>query len=236
MANTGNGSGAEWHQAKIRDYFNRCFDEIYTPFLEVSDALVTALTAFVNDDEHKGAEAEQSKLFVNDMQIGTVQDTIYDIQLLCGLMQGEGFEEGVPLLEKFLEEVDEDENTVIKSLQIEKVIKDFKEYSKGFKAIYPEVKSLRNEVVSVANGCDVISRSVWTDPDPKPSEDNFDAFVDLEGESGSIQVFYKKFCDFLETHDDDISGSNFKTILDGIVNNLNSIINGLGDGSFDITR
>ncbi|MBP3278653.1 MAG: RHS repeat protein, partial [Butyrivibrio sp.] len=236
MANTGNGSGAEWHHAKIRDYFNRCFDEIYTPFLEVSDDLVTALTAFVNDDEHKGAEAEQSKLFVNDMQIGTVQDTIYDIQLLCGLMQGEGFEEGVPLLEKFLEEVDEDENTVIKSLQIEKVIKDFKEYSKGFKAIYPEVKSLRDEVVSVANGCDVISRSVWTDPDPKPSEDNFDAFVDLEGESGSIQVFYKKFCDFLETHNDDISGSNFKTILDGIVNNLNSIINGLGDGSFDITR
>lgn len=57
MSNTGNGSGAEWHQAKIRDYFNRCFDEIYTPFLEVSDDLVTALTAFVNDDEHKGAEA-----------------------------------------------------------------------------------------------------------------------------------------------------------------------------------
>ena len=66
MSNTGNGGGVEWHQAKIRDYFNRCFDEIYTPFLEVSDDLATALTDFVNDDEHKGAEAEQSKLFVND--------------------------------------------------------------------------------------------------------------------------------------------------------------------------
>ena len=235
MSNTGNG-GTEWHQAKIREYFNECFETIYLPFLELSDELIVALTAFVNDDEHRGAEADASKLFVNEMQISTVEDTIYDIQLLCGMMQGEGFMEGRPLLEEFLGEVDGDDAAVIKSLQMEKIISDFKEYSTDFRGIYPEVKSIRDSVVAAASGCDVITRSTWTDPDPMPSKDSFDEFVDVEGEGGSVQVFYKKFCDFIEAHADDISGSTFKSVLDAIVNNLSSILNGLGDGSFDITR
>lgn len=230
------GSGAEWHQAKIREYFDQCFNDLYFPFLILSSDLVDALSAFVNDDEHKGAEAEQSKQFVNEMQIQTVVDTVYDIQLLCGLMQGDGFDEGEPLLEDFINTLEENEEAVIKTLQVEKVIKDFKAYSTDFKAIHPQVKSIRDSVLEAVAGCGVVTRTTWTDPDPKSSESQLDDFVSTEGETGTVQVFYKTFTDFLEEHKDDITGSTFKNMLDGITSNLQQIINGLGDGSFDITR
>ncbi|MCR4833085.1 MAG: hypothetical protein K5900_05885, partial [Butyrivibrio sp.] len=79
----------EWHYSKIKTYFDSCFDTVYNPFLDMSDDLVNALLDYVNDDQHTGPKAEETKKFVNEMQIHLVEDTIYCIQLLQGMMQGE---------------------------------------------------------------------------------------------------------------------------------------------------
>ena len=76
----------EWHYSKIKTYFDDCFDIVYNPFLEISDDLVNALLAFVNNETHSGKEAEESKKFVNEMQIHLVEDTIYCLQLLQGIL------------------------------------------------------------------------------------------------------------------------------------------------------
>ena len=55
------GSSIEWHQAKIREYFEKCFGEVYNPFLVESSDLIQALTAFVTDETHTGPEADSAK-------------------------------------------------------------------------------------------------------------------------------------------------------------------------------
>ena len=63
-----NGDNIEWHQAKIREYFNKCFNEVYNPFSRNSEELIKALLEFVNDDTHTGPEADASKAFINEKQ------------------------------------------------------------------------------------------------------------------------------------------------------------------------
>ncbi|MBQ7428501.1 MAG: hypothetical protein IJV29_02430 [Butyrivibrio sp.] len=51
----------EWHYSKIKTYFDSCFDTVYNPFLDMSDDLVNALLDYVNDDQHTGPKAEETK-------------------------------------------------------------------------------------------------------------------------------------------------------------------------------
>ncbi|MBQ4221000.1 MAG: hypothetical protein II666_15765, partial [Butyrivibrio sp.] len=129
----------EWHQAKIREYFQKCFGEVYNPFLEESSNLIQALTAFVTDETHTGPEADSAKKFVNQRQIKLVEDTIYCIQKLQSMMQGAGFESEVPLLEDFITDLAEHEDAVIKTQHLDKVAEDFAGYNSVFNEIYPKI-------------------------------------------------------------------------------------------------
>ena len=128
----------------------------------MSDTLIQALLAFVNDDGHKGREADEAKSFVNEKQIQLVEDTIYCIQKLQSMMQGEGYETETPLLEDFISELSEDDTAVIKTTQLSKIITDFAAYNTSFKEIYPKVSEIHDAVETIAAGCDVITRKKFT--------------------------------------------------------------------------
>ncbi|WP_026653250.1 DUF6531 domain-containing protein [Butyrivibrio proteoclasticus] len=234
MGNT--HEGAEWHQPKTREYFNDCFDNIYNPFQESSQSLIDALLAFVNDDNHTGTEAESSKTFVDERQIQLVYDTISCISLLQSMMQGGGCDNVVSLLDDFTESLSEDDTAILKTDHLDKIIGDFAQYNTDFRSVATEVKTIHDEVESIASSCDVIKKKVYTDPDPETLKTNFDDFTNEDKTAGFVPEFQDKFNTFLDDHDEDITGSDFENILETIVSNLTEIKNGIGNGDFDITR
>lgn len=70
-----------WNVAKLREYFDSC-QRTYNSFLEMSDSLIKAFQAFVDDDTHTGTEAESSKAFVSERQIPLIIDITDAIQQL----------------------------------------------------------------------------------------------------------------------------------------------------------
>ena len=230
-----NGDNIEWHQAKIREYFNACFNEIYNPFSRMSEFLIKGLFDFVNDDTHTGPEAYSSKGFINDRQVNLVQDTLYCIQKLKSMMQGEGYSGEVALLEDFKEDLAEDDTAVIKTQHLNKIAEDFAGYNSVFNEVYPKITHIHREVENIARGCDVISRKSYTWPNPREAHLALDDFATPDKSAGFVPEFLKKFLAFHEEHSNDIEGSEFKSLLDTIVQNLHEIINGLNKGALDIT-
>jgi len=226
----------EWHYSKIKSYFDSCFDTVYNPFLDMSDDLVNALLDYVNDDQHTGPKAEETKKFVNEMQIHLVEDTIYCIQLLQGMMQGDGFEDKKALLDDFIDTFSETEDAVIKTAQLKKIIDDFASYNESFVGIHPTITQIHSDVESIASGCDVITRKSYTKPKPADTVTAMDDFVSTDKTSGFVPEFRQNFLDFHDKHSDDIDGSTFKTLLDTIVSNLTEIVEGMNNGTFDISR
>ncbi|MBE5833865.1 MAG: hypothetical protein E7309_04435 [Butyrivibrio sp.] len=238
-SNTQSGVGEdsiEWHYSKIKSYFDSCFDTVYNPFLDMSDDLVNALLDYVNDDQHTGPKAEETKKFVNEMQIHLVEDTIYCIQLLQGMMQGDGFEDKKALLDDFIDTFSETEDAVIKTAQLKKIIDDFASYNESFVGIHPTITQIHSDVESIASGCDVITRKSYTKPKPADTVTAMDDFVSTDKTSGFVPEFRQNFLDFHDKHSDDIDGSTFKTLLDTIVSNLTEIVEGMNNGTFDISR
>ncbi|WP_026652919.1 DUF6531 domain-containing protein [Butyrivibrio proteoclasticus] len=234
MGNT--SEGAEWNQPKTREYFNECFENIYNPFQEKSQDLIDALLAFVNDDNHTGDEADSSKSFTEEWQIQLVYDTVSCITRLQAMMQGGGCESEVSLLDDFIESLSEDDTAIIKTAKLNTVITDFAQYNTDFRTVADAVTSIHDEVTSIAEGCDVIKKKTYTDPDPETLKTNFDDFTSEDKTEGFVPKFLENFNTFLENHDNDIEGSAFQATLDTIVSNLNQIVNGIGNGDFDITR
>ncbi|MEE3473465.1 MAG: DUF6531 domain-containing protein, partial [Butyrivibrio hungatei] len=230
-----NGDNIEWHQAKIREYFNACFNEIYNPFSRMSEFLIKGLFDFVNDDMHTGPEAYSSKGFINDRQVNLVQDTLYCIQKLKSMMQGEGYSGEVALLEDFKEDLAEDDTAVIKTQHLNKIAEDFAGYNSVFNEVYPKITHIHREVENIARGCDVISRKSYTWPNPREAHLALDDFATPDKSAGFVPEFLKKFLAFHEEHSNDIEGSEFKSLLDTIVQNLHEIITGLNKGALDIT-
>ncbi|RKM63164.1 hypothetical protein D6856_03300 [Butyrivibrio sp. XB500-5] len=229
------GDGIEWHQKKTRDYFTSCF-ETYNHFLEMSDDLIFALLKYVNDETHVGPEADASKAFVNERQIPIIESSIYCIQKLQSMMMGSGFESNVPLLEDFIADMAENEEAVIKSDHIEKVIEDFAGYNTKFKAVHPKVKEIHDLVEEAVRDCKEVTRKSFTNPNPAATNTSLDAFVKEDRTAGFVPEFKNKFLAFHEEHSNDIEGSAFKELLDTIVTNTQTILEGLQKGTFDITK
>ncbi len=233
------GENIEWHQKKIREYFDECFNTIYNPFLCMSDTLlIPSLLDFINDETHTGPEAESAKAFLNDQQITIVAMITDCVQQLQSMMQKGGFAGLVPLLDDFLADLSEDESQdpVIKTQHLKKVIEDFANYNTIFNEVHPKVTEIRNKANSIVSGCDVISINELINPDPAASVRAFDDFATRDKASGFVPEFNQKFLTFHEEHSNDIAGSTFKQLLDDIVRLLKSIIDGMNKGTFDITR
>ena len=88
ISNSNSGENIEWHQKKIREYFDECFDTIYNPFLCMSDTLlIPSLVDFINDETHTGPEAESAKAFLNEQQITIIAMMADCVQRLQGMMK-----------------------------------------------------------------------------------------------------------------------------------------------------
>ncbi|MBR4639729.1 MAG: hypothetical protein IKO79_04115, partial [Butyrivibrio sp.] len=236
MSNNNCGDNIEWHQAKIREYFQKCFDEVYNPFSRNSEELIRALLAFVNDATHTGPEADSSKNFINDKQVKLVEETLHCIQTLKSMMQGGGYSTEVALLEDFKEDLGEDDTAVIKTQNLNKIIDDFASYNIAFNEIYPKITHIHREVESIARGCDVISRKSYTWPNPRESHLALDAITTPDKSAGFVPEFNMKFLAFHGEHSNDIEKSAFKSLLDTIVHNLHEIVEGMNKGALDITN
>ncbi|MBQ4218800.1 MAG: RHS repeat protein, partial [Butyrivibrio sp.] len=239
MGVNGSGDNIEWHQKKIREYFEECFNTVYNPFLEMSDSLlIPSLLDFINDETHTGPEAESAKAFLNDQQITIIAMITDCVQQLQSMMQKGGFAGLVPLLDDFLADLSEDESQdpVIKTQHLKKVIEDFADYNTIFNEVHPKVTEIRNKANSIVSGCDVISINELINPDSAASVRAFDDFTARDKVSGFVPEFNQKFLTFHEEHSNDIAGSTFKQLLDDIVRLLKSIIDGMNKGTFDITR
>ncbi|WP_026514329.1 DUF6531 domain-containing protein, partial [Butyrivibrio sp. LB2008] len=231
-----NGENIEWHQEKIREYFNKCFDEIYNPFSRMSDDLTKALYDFVNDNSHTGPEAESAKKFIDERQIKLVEEIIHTIQLLKEMMQEDGYESESALLEDFKKDLSEDETAVIKKQHLEKVIEDFAGYNNAFLELHPKISTIHRNVESIANSCDVISRKEYTKPQPRDPHLTMNAFTNTDKSEGCVPKFLKDFLAFHEEHSNDIEGSAFKTLLDDCRSKISAIITGMEKGTFDVTK
>ncbi len=229
------GDSIEWHQKKTREYFADCF-KVYDHFLKMSDELIFALLKYVNDGTHTGPEADASKAFINEKQIPLIENSIYCIQKLQSMMTGKGFESNVPLLEDFIADMSENEEAVIKLDHVGKVITDFAGYNTTFKAVHPKVTDIHDEVEKLVKDCDEIKRKSFTNPNPGATNTALDAFVNTDKSAGFVPGFKNKFTNFHNEHSNDIEGSAFKELLDVIVANMKTILEGLQKGTFDITK
>ncbi|WP_036952706.1 hypothetical protein, partial [Pseudobutyrivibrio ruminis] len=96
----------EWNTSKVIAYFEAC-REHYEKFLAMSDSLMKAFEAFVNDDTHTGEEADNSKGFVKDRQIPLLIDITDDIQQLETLQD--------EIMSSFISDVDNSPNAIIRT-------------------------------------------------------------------------------------------------------------------------
>ncbi len=237
--NNYSGENIEWHHKKIKEYFDECFNTVYNPFLSMSDTLlIPALVDFINDETHTGPEAESAKTFLNDKQIEIIGMIVNCIQQLQGKMQGKGFQGSVPLLEDFLSDLSEEEKAdpVIKTQHLTKIIEDFAKFNTAYCEVHPKISEIHDNVEEVVKGCDAVSRKSYTKPNPSASVKALDDFTVKDKTDGFVPKFNEKFLKFHEEHSNDIEGSEFKDLLDQIVELLKSIITGMEKGTFDITR
>ncbi|WP_026651747.1 DUF6531 domain-containing protein [Butyrivibrio proteoclasticus] len=229
------GDNREWHHQKITEYFTEC-GKIYDTFEEYIDEVALALNDFVNDSEHRGPEAESSKAFVNERQLEAVQEAIYSIEHLHGMMIGGKLSDEISLVDDFNDKVDASENAIVKSQQLDKIISDYTDYNNDFRTTSDTIKTARDACQEAIAGCSFLTYSKFTEPDPEPSKEAFEAFVSVEGEEGFVQKFKKTYLDFMEEHSDDFSNSEFMAICPALLENLRNVNAALGDGSFDLTR
>ncbi|WP_034467749.1 DUF6531 domain-containing protein, partial [Butyrivibrio proteoclasticus] len=163
-------------------------------------------------------------------------EAIYSIEHLHGMMEGSKLSDEVSLLDDFNEKVDANENAIVKSQHLDKIIKDYTEYNNGFREASDTIKAAREACQEAIAGCSFLTYTKFTEPDPEPTKNSLEAFVSVESEDGFVQKFEKKFLDFIEEHSDDFTGSDFMAICPQLLENLKNVNAALGDGTFDITR
>jgi len=226
------GDDQIWNYPKTKEYFDECFSQL-SVFNLVSTALATGLNDFINDDDHTGYEADVSKAFVNEKVFNSLVATVRAVQILQGKMQGKGFEESTPLLEDFKDTLNENEKAIVKTSKLKSVIQDFSDYYTTFSEKASTISTQREEAKKIISGCALISSIVVEKPDPSTSNQHFKDFVSMDGTEGFVPTFLKDYLAFLEAHNDDFSTTEFEQLIDQINKNLDAIISGLKDGSFN---
>ena len=225
MANGGSNSGMgniEWDVEKLRAYFDDC-QSTYDSFLAMSDALMRAFQAFVNDDDHTGEEADSAKGFVSQKQIPLLIDIVDDIQQLEELQE--------KLMESFATEVDSAEDAIIKTEFLDKITLDYGKCE-------DTLKDTGDKVIAIANNLNSVCSEVGSYTVPSYTElyGALEKMASNDTTKGIAPETKKSLEDFDSTHSTDISVSTYQTLYDTIMYNIQSFINGVGDGRYyDIT-
>ncbi|MBO4591456.1 MAG: hypothetical protein J5684_02705, partial [Eubacterium sp.] len=212
----------EWDTAKLKAYFDEC-RKVYDEFLAMSDSLINAFQAFVDDPDHKGEEADRAKAFVSEKQIPLIIDITDDVQQLQELED--------KLLKAFADDVDASPSAIIKTGFLDKIALDFWKYEDSIYKIGSEIE----EVVAELNR-ECYEVGSYHMPDNSYYLASIDHFVGTESNKGVVLKTKQKFIDFDNAHARDVALSSYKTLYETIVSNINAFINGIGDGRYyDIT-
>ncbi|MBQ7149024.1 MAG: hypothetical protein IJR96_09765 [Pseudobutyrivibrio sp.] len=212
----------KWDAAKLKAYFESC-RVTYNKFLAMSDSLINAFQAFVDDDTHTGDEAEHSKAFVSEKQIPLLIDIIDDVQQLESLQDS--------LMEAFAEEVDASATAIIKSEHLDKVTLDFGGYEDTLKTVGTQIIDL---AVELNRTCREVGS--YNIPDYSSYFVTMERIASNDGMTGIAPNTKKKLEAFDNAHANDVSISTYQNLYDTIMSNIQSFINGTGDGkSYDIT-
>uniref|UniRef100_UPI00048176C9 DUF6531 domain-containing protein n=1 Tax=Pseudobutyrivibrio ruminis TaxID=46206 RepID=UPI00048176C9 len=211
-----------WNVAKLREYFDSC-QKTYNSFLAMSDSLIKAFQAFVDDDTHTGTEAESSKAFVTERQIPLIIDITDAIQQLEDLQEA--------LMTAFSTDVDSSDKAKLGDEYLKKVTLDFGGYEDSLKTTGDAIASLADTLNA---SCSEVGS--YTKPSYTSFYTSMEAIASNDGLSGIAPESKKKLDDFDTTHSTDISLSAYQTLYETIVANIEAFINGIGDGRYyDIT-
>ena len=208
----------EWDVAKLKAYFDEC-QATYNEFLAMSDSLIQAFQAFVDDDTHTGEEADSAKAFVKERQIPLIIDIVDDIQLLEDLQNN--------LMQSFAEEVDSASNAIIKTDFLDKITLDFGEYEDNLKDIGEKIASLAQDLNAT---CSEVGS--YTVPDYMPYYKAMEELASNDGTAGLAPETKKKLIAFDNAHANDVSVSAYQTLYDTIMSNIEAFISGVGDGRY----
>ncbi len=212
----------EWDSAKLKAYFEEC-RKVYNDFLEMSDSLINAFQAFVDDTTHKGEEADRSKAFVSDRQIPLLIDITDDLQQLQELED--------KLMKSFSDDVDASPSAIIKTGFLDKIALDFWKYKDSITTIGSDIEEVVNEL-----NRECYEVGSYHMPNNSDYLAAIDKFVGTENNKGVVLKTKQKFIDFDNAHARDVALSSYKTLFDTIVSNINAFLNGVGDGRYyDIT-
>ncbi|WP_026651744.1 RHS repeat-associated core domain-containing protein [Butyrivibrio proteoclasticus] len=225
------GDDVTWNQEKAREYFEECM-KIIDPFLDAADEMERSFIDFINDDEHTGPEADESKYFVQCRLYVTLVDTVNAAEALKSMMLGKGKGKGrtAPVLDDFNEMLDENDMAILSSAKLEKVIKDFAQYNGEFGEIAKDIEATYKRAKDIIKKSSVTKKVKLKKPDSKHLQCDFDEFVTSDETKGTVVTFYKKFESFIKKHEDDFSKSEFKTLIDRVLKNLKEI---MGDPTED---
>lgn len=212
----------EWDSAKLKAYFDEC-RKVYNDFLEMSDSLINAFQAFVDDTTHKGEEADRSKAFVSDRQIPLLIDITDDLQQLQELED--------KLMKSFSDDVDASPSAIIKTGFLDKIALDFWKYKDSITTIGSDIEEVVNEL-----NRECYEVGSYHMPNNSDYLAAIDKFVGTENNKGVVLKTKQKFIDFDNAHARDVALSSYKTLFDTIVSNINAFLNGVGNGRYyDIT-
>lgn len=221
-----------WNQEKIRSYFDEIFTQL-NAFKQELGEYKQAVMDFINNDSHKGDEAEAAKTFATDVLSVIADDLETATKTLQGMMQNPAYEGTIPLLEDFCDTFAEDDTAIITKSKLDSVIVDFSAYNRDFGTYAASIKTDRDTANGIITGLGLTTVTKLDEIEPKTTQKSFDDFVEVGGDAGFVPDFLKKFLSFLDTHNDDFSGSAFKGLIENIILCNMMIEDHLGDGAFD---
>jgi len=204
----------EWDKEALVEYIDSTW-KAYYDFLQMSDSLIKAFIEFVNDENHTGIEADSAKAFISEREIPMLEQAIAAVQ---DLMDKEN-----ALLDSFAEDLDSSAVAKLKTSYLEKVKRDFKDYTDVIRYYGKRIRDTANELNDFFEGVPEIG-AMFTVPDERPVVESLEELVSEDGLSGIIPNTIKKIEQFDEDHKLDIENSAFKELLSLVENNLKDLM------------
>lgn len=216
------GDNIIWDQRGTREFFEEC-NKRYQYYSEVSDKLRKALTDFVNDDNHTGAEADAAKEFVACKLYLAVDEVEKAVKTLSEMM-GCGASSKNSLPDAFISELDEHEEAYVSSARLEQIVEDFKNYSSLVKNVDDSIQKWHDKAEEIFRKCKAIKIKSLKRPDSKRPIGCLNDFVSEDGNSGLVPKFKAEYEAFIAKHSDDFSKSEYKETLDKVNKLLDEIL------------
>ncbi len=204
--------GIVWDEQKIRQYFDECTSR-YENYYDNLTTLENCLRTFANDDDHKGEEADNARMFINDVQIPMLNDMARVIRLLQMKQQ--------KLLSEFDGIIDSAENTIVYEEKLKDVIKDFAGYLSSFDELADNISKVAK---ALNESCSLGGMFDFTVPKKTSAIRAFEKMTDENGQNGLVPEHKKAVIGFDDEHKNDVGPvSEFGKLISMIRQNIRRI-------------